>query len=97
MLMVLMNIILMTIVEKGSHHSSDQVTVLSNMSKFYNLTIITILTFCVFDEVLVSFLALLMVIFHSSAVKANLCNYKREPSDLVPYCLQYRLPKCKSR
>ena len=52
MLMVSMNLILMTIVEKGIHHSSDQVTVLSNMSKFYNLTIIMILAFCVFDEVL---------------------------------------------
>ena len=41
--------------EKGIHHSSNQVTILSNMSKFYNLTIIRILTFCVFDEVLVSF------------------------------------------
>ena len=52
MLMVSMNLILMTIVEKGIHHSSDQVTVLSNMSKFYNLTINTILAFCVFDDVL---------------------------------------------
>ena len=30
-----------------------------------------------------------MEIFHSSEVIDNLCSYKREPSDLVPYCLQY--------
>ena len=55
MLMYSMKLILIKIVEKNIHHSSDQVTVLSNMSKVYNKTIIRILAFCVFDEVLVSF------------------------------------------